>query len=68
MESNQYMYLMSRHFVLPGHVETCAFSYGQPLFFEDALIMWLSDLFDERVRETIEETNRKFLLEGVKND
>ena len=35
---------------------------------EDALIMWLSDLFDERVQETIEETNRKFLLEGVKND
>ena len=35
---------------------------------EDALIMWLSDLFDERLQETIEETNRKFLLEGVKND
>ena len=34
---------------------------------EDALIMLLSDLFDERVQETIKETNRKFLLEGVKN-
>ena len=35
---------------------------------EDALIRWLSDLFDERVQEIIEKTNRKFLLKGVKND
>ena len=34
---------------------------------EDALIMWLNDLFDEKVQETIEETNEKFLLAGVEN-
>ena len=34
---------------------------------EDALIMWLNDLFDEKVQETIEETNKKFLQAEVKN-
>ena len=34
---------------------------------EDALIMWLSDLFDEKVQQTIQETKEKFLLTGVKN-
>ena len=34
---------------------------------EDALIMWLSDLFDEKVQQTIQETKVKFLLTGVKN-
>ncbi|MDP6322544.1 MAG: ribosomal protein S18-alanine N-acetyltransferase [Acidimicrobiales bacterium] len=34
---------------------------------EDALIMWLNDLFDERVQETIEETKKKLLQAKVKN-
>jgi len=35
---------------------------------EDALIMWLNDLFDEKVQKSIEETYKKFLLAGEKND
>jgi [ribosomal protein S18]-alanine N-acetyltransferase len=35
---------------------------------EDALIMWLSDLFDEKVQKIVGSTIEKFLLVGVKND